>query len=109
MMKIFFTLCIMLIVLFSCKKKVNDIASNNCSNSHYVEIFQEEQNNATLAGQEYGMNPTKENCEEWKKAMTIYVDAIESWKDCAVFTGQQVQWQASVDAARASVDAIVCE
>ena len=107
-MKTLLTLTIVLLSIAACKKKDPLVNNNNCA-TNYTLVFENELNAVNNAASVYAMDPTVQNCEAYKVAAQEYVDALESWDNCAGITGQRVQWQASVDAARVSVDAIECE
>ncbi|MEO5582768.1 MAG: hypothetical protein ABIR66_08755 [Saprospiraceae bacterium] len=88
----------------SCKKD----SPANCSTTWAKEI-QDELNAFNTASQAYAANQNATTCNAYKTAATNYVNALKPIGNCSELTGQnRSDWQASLNAAQASVAAITC-
>jgi len=58
-------------------------------------------NDATVA---WTNDMSDSNCNALKDAYNDYLDALETWEDCANFYNQVTEWQAAIDATRASIE-----
>ncbi|MBP8726224.1 MAG: hypothetical protein KBF37_05475 [Saprospiraceae bacterium] len=97
-----------MMIAFSCGDDDDNNSNNPCSTAYTTEL-QAEINALTAAAQAYSTNPTQANCIAYKNAAQAYVNALEPYGDCPELTGQfRADWEASLNAARASVAAIQC-
>lgn len=87
----------------SCKDKDDDPQPCNYATELQVEI--DAFTNALTA---YSNDPSQANCIAYKNALLVYIDALGDYEDCAVLAGQGQEWQASLDAAQTSANAIQC-
>jgi hypothetical protein len=104
--KIFFTLFLAFSVLgfWTCKKD----NKTTCSTAWASELSTQV-NAMTDAATVYASNPTPANCNAYKQAVQTYLDALAPYGNCATLTGQdRTSWQAALDAAQQSVNAIDC-
>jgi len=82
--------------------------NQSCSVAFSTEL-QAEINALNAAAQAYGMDPTPAKCLAYKNAAQAYVDALVPYGNCKDLVGQaRTDWEASLNAARASVAAIQC-
>jgi hypothetical protein len=105
--KIFFTLFLAISVLglWTCKK---DSKTDTCSGAWASELSSQI-NAMSDALTAYASNPTPATCNAYKQATQNYLDALAPYGNCATLTGQnRADWQAALDAAQASVDALDC-
>jgi hypothetical protein len=105
--KIFFTLFLAFTVLgsWTCKK---DSKTDGCTGAWATELSSQI-NAMSNAATVYASNPTPANCNAYKQATQNYLDALAPYGNCATLTGQnRADWQAALDAAQASVDAMDC-
>ena len=72
----------------------------------FIEDYATELNNIGEANTNYFNDMTQENCDALKDAYNAYLDALESWEDCANFYNQVTEWQAAIDETRANIDDI---
>jgi len=100
------TILAMVMLTTSCGSDGDD-TPENCSVA-YSQAFEDELTNITNATQVYSTDPTPANCQAFKDAYSDYLDALEDWENCAIFYNQTAQWQQGIDAARASLDDIMC-
>ncbi|MEI2694370.1 MAG: hypothetical protein WBO44_01230 [Saprospiraceae bacterium] len=87
----------------------DDNEPNKPCSTAYADELQNEISALTAAAQAYGMNPTPATCLAYKNAAQAYVNALEPYGNCSELTGQlRTDWEASLNAAKASVAAIQC-
>lgn len=106
-MKYHLICCFFSILIFAigCSSSSDDVG--NCT-TQFSESFEDELATVSAASTAYGMDPTSENCEAFKQAYKDYLDALETWEDCANINNQVTQWQQAIDAAQMAADNIVC-
>lgn len=56
----------------------------------------------------YGNNPTTENCNDYVAALNAWLNAMQDLQDCADQAGVGAEFQANIDQAQASIDALQC-
>jgi len=85
-------LCFLIIVSFlgldSCKKKAAD--PDYCATSWATQLSSET-NAVSAAAQTYASNPTTANCNAFKAAYQEYLDALEPFLDCTLWSAQEKQ------------------
>lgn len=87
----------------------DDDDAGPCNSFNFSAEIEAELNAFTAASNAYGADPSPANCNAYKVAGLAYVNELEDLEECAVLGGQNAQqYQASIDAARASFEAIVC-
>lgn len=92
--------------IMSCKDDDPVGPCNSFNFSAEIEAELTAYNNASMA---YFTDQTPANCNAFKAAGLAYVDELEDLEECALLAGQnEQQYQQSIDAARASFQAIVC-
>ena len=87
----------------SCKDKDDDPQPCNYATELQVEI-----DAFTNALTVYSNDPSQANCIAYKNALLAYIDAAGDYEECATLAGQHAEYQASLDAAQASANAIQC-
>ncbi|MBK9106905.1 MAG: hypothetical protein IPM92_00620 [Saprospiraceae bacterium] len=93
-------------VTFSCG---DDKETTKPCSTAYADELQNEINALSAAAQAYGLNPNATTCLAYKNAAQAYVNALEPYGNCPGLTGQlRTDWEASLNAAKASVAAIQC-
>lgn len=95
-----------LMTVISCSKSSK--AAANCNSNNYTQEFQDELDAVSNATSVYASDPTTENCEKFVDAYLDYIDALESWEDCAISTNQEVEWRQALESARQSAEDIQC-
>jgi hypothetical protein len=95
---------------FGCSGDDDDgMADVNCGQNWFTaESVQNAVSNFSNAASAYGMNPTTENCNEYKDAANDYIDVLESFRSCAVDQGVLAEWEQNFNEARDSIDSIEC-
>jgi len=98
-MKTFLLLSVLTALAFvSCKKDSgNDPAI--CSSAWAATVV-DELSALSIASTAYTNNPTHETCVAYKDAYQDYIDALEPFLECSVYTAQQkAELQAAIDEA----------
>lgn len=103
-------LCLLVVVTFiglgSCKKKATD--PDYCSTSWATQLSTEV-NALSAAAQAYATEQTPANCNAYKTAYQNYLDALEPFGDCALWTTQQKEeLQDAIDEAQQQISTL-CE
>jgi hypothetical protein len=103
-------LCLLVVVTFiglgSCKKKATD--PDYCSTSWATQLSAEV-NALSAAAQAYATEQTPANCNAYKTAYQNYLDALEPFGDCALWTTQQkADLQDAIDEAQQQISTL-CE
>ena len=101
-------LCFLLVVSFlgmgSCKKKTTD--PDYCGTARATQLSAEV-NALSVAAQNYGTNPTTENCNAFKAAYQEYLDALEPFTNCTAWTAEQKNdLQDEIDEAEAELSTL---
>jgi hypothetical protein len=104
-------LCFLIVVTFlglgSCKKKATD--PDYCSTSWATQLSSEV-NALSTAAQTYASNPTTATCNAYKTAYQNYLDALEPFGDCALWTAQQkTELQDAINAAQQEINTLCAE
>jgi hypothetical protein len=104
-------LCFLIILSFlgvgSCKKKAVD--PDYCSNT-WVTTIQTEVNAVSNAANAYGLNPNTTTCNALKTAYQNYVDALEPFSNCTLWTtATKAEWQQMIDEANAAIPTLCSE
>ena len=108
-MKTTLKLLSLILILFAVACSDSDDDNNiPCDSQSFNQEFQEELEAVSIAANNYGMNPTTENCEIFKAAYIDYIDALEGWEECATFHNQEVEWRQALDDARVAANDIMC-
>jgi hypothetical protein len=76
--------------------------------TNFAATFQDELEDINTASANFSNDPSTANCEAFKDAYNDYLDALEDWEECANINNQVVEWQQSLDAARAAINDLVC-
>jgi hypothetical protein len=102
--------CILIVLSFlgidSCKK--DDPEPDYCTSSWYSTLS-DEINVMTNAAMAYISNPNPTTCTAYKNAMQKYIDALEPFDKCTLWTAQdKEEWQSSINEARADL-ATACQ
>jgi hypothetical protein len=97
--------CFLVIISFlgldSCKKKSVD--PDYCS-TNWTTTIQSELNAVSNAAAAYGTNPTTTTCNTLKAAYNNYINALEPFSNCTLWTAStKTQWQNMIDEARAEL------
>ena len=88
----------------SCKDKDDDPQPCN-----YPTELQAEIDAYTAAATAYFNDPSNsDKCLAYKNSLLAYIDAAGDYEECATLAGQHAEFQASLDAAQASANAIQC-
>jgi hypothetical protein len=106
-MKLSFFFSVLLIGLFliSCGDDNSVICGTTFSLSTEIQAELDAFTNAAIL---YVGNPTSDNCNAYRNAAQDYLDAIESYRDCADDAGQLAEFNQSLLEAQESVDGIIC-
>lgn len=100
---------LMMATLVACNKDDDDDDGVRCGPNWTPAVELEEEINAlSEAAQTYGMDPSTENCEDYKQAILNYLDAIRSWEDCYIAIGQQEEFRRSIEEAEQNAMNIQC-
>lgn len=97
----------LLIFTISCGDSNDPSNPSGCS-TEFAETFQDEIQTINTTTQNYANDPSTANCEAFKEAYQNYINALDSWEECANFYNQVAQWEQAIDAAQLSIDNIVC-
>ena len=97
--------CFLIVLSFlgvgSCKKKAVD--PDYCT-TNWTTTIQTELTAVTNALTAYGTNPTITTCNALKAAYEDYIDALEPFSECTLWTATtKTQWQDMIDEARAEL------
>jgi hypothetical protein len=94
-----------LVGLSSCKKDENN-DPEYCGTA-WVNAVQDELTAVTNAAMTYAQNPTTQNCNAYKTAYSGYIDALEPYGKCTLWSAQQkTEWQNAIDNARDELDTL---
>jgi hypothetical protein len=92
-----------LVGLSSCKKDENN-DPEYCGTA-WASAVQDEITALTNAAMTYGQEPTTENCNAYKAAGQAYIDALEPYDKCSLWTVQQkTEWKNAIDEAKAELN-----
>ncbi|WP_236980622.1 hypothetical protein [Membranihabitans maritimus] len=95
------------IVAVSCSKDDKNV---DCHSGFVLaEATQDELQQYSQTVQTYAANPTEENCEKFRSAALSYIDALESYEQCAIDAGQGASYQQSIDEARDGINTLSCQ
>lgn len=92
--------------LGGCSK--NSPLSPNCLSGSWIKNLEKELNAWSAASQLYGDDPTKANCENYKKAGVDYINALSKIKNC-VPGGSKSDFDEEQAEAKKELNAIICE
>ena len=89
----------------SCAKN----AVNGCG-ANFVLGFQlvDEVTAVSVASEQYSQDPTPANCQKYRAAYLDYLNELERFEKCARDSGQQEDYQQSLDEAREEIDQLQC-
>ncbi|MEL6143520.1 MAG: hypothetical protein AAFQ37_10290 [Bacteroidota bacterium] len=108
MQRLFF-LCLFGATLFtySCGNDDDGVPNNpDCTSAAFNLAINNSVQELNVAAQNFANDPTTANCEAYRQAASNYIDAVDDFENCAVIN--QAEYQAAIDAARASLDMIQC-
>ena len=97
-----------LILTSSCSNDDDPVTSSEDCTTTFSLSFEDELLAVNNTSQTYANDPSSSNCQSFKDAYQDYLNALDTWKDCANFYNQVVQWEQAIDAAQLSLDSIVC-
>ncbi|MFK5972441.1 MAG: hypothetical protein QM485_04090 [Flavobacteriaceae bacterium] len=101
------TVCFSILLgLGSCGK--DSPLSPNCLSGSWIKNLEKEISAWSAASQKYGDDPTKANCENYKKAGVDYINALGKIKNC-VPGGSTSDFEKEQAEAKKELNAIVCE
>lgn len=104
---ILFASSIVILGIVSCSKKEKSI---DCHSGFVLsEAIQDELNEYARAVQVYASDPSEANCEKFRSAVHVYIDALESYEQCAIDAGQAAGYQQSLDEARDGINNLNCQ
>lgn len=86
----------------------NSPLNPNCLSGSWIKNVENELSAWTAAAQVYSENPTKENCENHKKAGLNYINALEKIKNC-VPGGSQAEFNEAQQEAKDEINATTCD
>jgi hypothetical protein len=95
------------LILTACGDDDDNASACGANYNFQVELAAEAQI-LTDAAVLYANDPTTANCNAYVAAFNAYLDAAEDLEDCAILSGQQVEFNQAIDDARASLDALQC-
>ena len=76
-------------------------------NFSYTAELQNEADALIQAGNTYGQDPTEANCNAFKNAYQVYLDAAEEIENC-VQSGDRAEYEESIKNARDELDELEC-
>lgn len=91
---------------FSCGDDSPNSAAE-CSTA-FAQEFQTEVTDISNAVSAYGQDQSASNCQGLKDAYNAYIDALEDWENCASINNSLTEFNAALDNARQSINALVC-
>lgn len=92
------------VCLGSCKKEEKDVCGTNYYSALSTQITAVANTYVT-----YSMNQTTANCSAYKSALQSYVNALQPYSNCTVWTGTtKAEWQAALNETQAEVNALNC-
>jgi len=82
---------------------------SDCTSTYLSEEIQDEVNDFTQAANEWALDPqNSDKCNAYKDAGNDYLDALRDLKDCYFELGQEAEYNASINNAQASLNALEC-
>lgn len=105
--KHYFVISALAISILGCSKSDNKIDCHSGFNLY--EVSSAELENFSTAAIEYSKDPTPENCNRYKKAISTYVDVLEKYEKCALEYGDIQDWKETVREARESISQLQCK
>ena len=106
-MKEYFILLALVLSIFGCTKKNNKIDCHSGFNLYTVTA--DEIQNLSSAAVVYSQDPSPTNCENYKNALSTYVDALEKYETCALEFGYTDDWKEAIQQSRESVNQLLCQ
>jgi hypothetical protein len=92
------------VCLGSCKKEEKDVCGTNFYSALSAQVTT--MTNAAIA---YGFTPTTANCSAYKSSLQAYVNALQPYSNCTVWTGTtKADWQEALNDAQAEINALTC-
>ncbi len=109
-MKLFYyvVLFCLLTTVVSCGNDDDGGPGVGCNSIALNERFADEITAVSNASSAYAMDPTPANCQSFKDAYNDYINALDAYENCAVTLNQRAEWEQALDAARSSLNSIVC-
>jgi hypothetical protein len=103
----YFLIILSFLGIGSCKKKATD--PDYCSTA-WTTTIQDELTAISNAAAAYGNNPTTTTCNALKAAYEDYIDALEPFGNCTLWSATTMaQWQDMIDEARAELPTLCDE
>jgi hypothetical protein len=105
MLRLFYLLIIgTFLVLSSCKDEKSD--PDYCSTAWSTQV-QDELNAVISAATTYASDQTTQNCNAYKAAYQNYIDAMEPFGNCTIWSAQdKTAWENAIDEARAEISTL---
>jgi len=82
-----------------------DTPPTGCT-SNFSQDFIVEINNLNAATEAWTLDQNDDTCNALKAAYNSYLDALESWEDCANFYNQVEEWEQTLELLRESAESI---
>ena len=108
LLKLSFLLLLFMGLFSSCGDDDDAVEECSSANLNFAVTFSEELDNVNAATTAFATDPSTENCLALKAAYEDYLDAIESYEDCAREAGQLAEWNQGLSDARDSLNDLVC-
>ena len=86
----------------------DDNGGADCTAAQFNSEVNDAIDKVNQAGMIYAMDPTTDNCNDFKDAANDYIDAVEDFEDCAGIGISQAEYNQAIDAARQAVNSIPC-
>jgi hypothetical protein len=95
------SIILFLLTLGSCKKKNTE---PDICNTAWTTQVQTQLTDLTNKATIYAATPTTANCNAFKAAYQAYIDALEPFGNCSIWTAtEKAQWQNAIAEARADL------
>jgi len=100
---------IILLMISSCGNDDNGIGGlSSCDADDFEMEVADELDNLNQAGMTFSNNPTSDNCDAFVAAAQSYIDAVEDFDVDGCAGLSQAEFNEVLQAARAALDAILC-
>lgn len=99
-------LSLFVIIFSSCSKS----SPTKCDENFFLySAVSEELQDFSNAAIAYSQDPTQSNCEKYREAVHVYINALEKWETCAKEYGEVEEWRESLREAREDADQMDCQ
>lgn len=103
----YFILLATAFLLLGCSKSDSKVDCHSGFNLHQETAGEvEEFSNAAI---EYSQDPSAENCNRYKNALSSYVDVLEKYEKCALEYGSTEDWRETIREAREGINDLQCQ